>query len=196
MDPVVYSAFRRIVQETRPGGRILEIGAVPSADSLLAMKELDGAEQRLGINLSPAARFQDFSIVEGSANDMPMFAAESFDCVLCNATLEHDRFFWKSCAEIRRVLRIGGLAIIGVPSFARYADINIMRWPRVLAWLLKRRSGLTDSTLTFRYHWGPEDYYRFSETACREVLLEGFGDVKVQSIMTPPRTISYGFKSA
>lgn len=195
MHPVIYSEFRNIVSTLHPAGSILEIGAVPGPDSLLAMDELRRAEQRVGINIAPPGSFEGFDVIEGNANHMTMFEDGAFDCVLCNATLEHDQYFWRTCAEIRRVVRTGGLAIIGVPSYARYADVAMMRMPRPLAWLLKSRPGLTDATLTFRYHWGPEDYYRFSETACREILLEGFRDVHVRSIMMPPRTISYGFRT-
>jgi len=195
MHSVIYSEFRRIVSSLRPEGRILEIGAVPNSNSLLAMDELKGAKQRIGINIAPPGSFDGFEVIEGNANSMVMFGDAEFDCVLCNAMLEHDPYFWRTCAEIRRVIRVGGLAIIGVPSYVRYADIDVMRMPRPLAWLLKGRRGLIDATLTFRYHWGPEDYYRFSETACREVLLEGFRDVHLRSIMTPPRTVSHGFKT-
>jgi hypothetical protein len=34
---------------------------------------------------------------------------------------------------------------------------DTVRWRRVPAWLLKRRPGLTYSTLKFNYHWSPED---------------------------------------
>src|SRR5262249_46234268 len=33
-----------------------------------------------------------------------------------------------------------------------------------------------------------------SEMSCREILLDGFHDVPVRSIMVPPRTISFGFR--
>jgi hypothetical protein len=51
---------------------------------------------------------------------------------------------------------------------------------------------LTCSALTFAYHAAPDDYYRFSESAVREIFFEGFAEVSIQSIMMPPRTIGHG----
>ena len=48
---------------------------------------------------------------------MAFFPDQRFDVVLCNAVLEHDRFFWETLAEIRRVTRAGGLVVIGTPGF-------------------------------------------------------------------------------
>lgn len=187
----IYSEFRKIVSKLRPSGRVLEIGAIPDASSLLAMPELSHATELVGINLAPASSFKNFVILSGNANHMPMFPDARFDCVLCNATLEHDRYFWLTCGEIRRVIKQGGLAIIGVPSYTKNGDLR-----RPLRRLFGDRLGLGifDASLTFREHYGPGDYYRFSEMSCREILLDGFHDISVRSIMVPPRTISFGFR--
>ena len=39
--------------------------------------------------------------------------------VVCCATLEHDKRFWLSVKEMQRVLRPGGLLVIGVPFYSR-----------------------------------------------------------------------------
>lgn len=122
MHPIIYETFRSIIAELRPTGRILEIGAAPNDNSLLTIDILR-EQYRVGINLSPATHYKGFDIVQGNANSMGMFRTGYFDCVLSNATIEHDPFFWKTCAEIRRVLRLDGLAIIGGPGFAPEADI-------------------------------------------------------------------------
>lgn len=44
------------------------------------------------------------------------FGKESFDCVVCLDTLEHDEKFWLTVEQMRAVLRPGGWMIIGVPS--------------------------------------------------------------------------------
>jgi SAM-dependent methyltransferase len=195
MHPRVYSEFRKIVSELRPSGRVLEIGAVPNASSLLAIPELSQATELVGINLAPASHYRNFAILSGNANHMPMFADARFDCVLCNATLEHDPYFWLTCGEIRRVIKREGLAIIGVPSYAKSGDLVTTQ----IYWRLRRLFGnrlgfILNASLTFREHYGPGDYYRFSEMSCREILLDGFHDVSVRSIMVPPRTISFGFR--
>jgi hypothetical protein len=106
----------------------------------------------------------------------------------------HDQRFWLTCAEIRRVIKRGGIAVIGVPSYMGGGNVA-KQLPRPLAWLVNRRPGWRDATPTFKPHYGPEDYYRFSETACREVIMEGFRDVKTLSIMIPPRTICWGVRA-
>src|SRR5215471_20120188 len=80
----IYSEFRKIVSELGPSGRILEIGAIPDASSLLAMPELSRATELVGINLAPASSYKNFAILSGNANHMPMFPDARFDCVLCN----------------------------------------------------------------------------------------------------------------
>jgi hypothetical protein len=192
----VYSEFRRIVSALRPSGRILEIGAVADASSLLAMPELSQATELVGINLAPASSYKNFAVISGNANHMPMFDDATFDCVLCNATLEHDPYFWLTCGEIRRVIKQGAPAVIGVPSYAKKGDLLTTKVYRPLRRLFGEQLGfgMLDASLTFREHYGPGDYYRFSEMSCREILLAGFRDVAVWSIMVPPRTICFGFR--
>ncbi|MDA7977440.1 MAG: methyltransferase domain-containing protein [Pirellulales bacterium] len=52
------------------------------------------------------------------------FPDEHFDYVWSNAVLEHVRYPWKVAAEITRVLKPGGLAIIQTPFFE-----NVHGWP-------------------------------------------------------------------
>ncbi len=40
--------------------------------------------------------------VKGTGNDIHMFDEDCFDVVLSNATLEHDKFFWLTLAEMER----------------------------------------------------------------------------------------------
>jgi SAM-dependent methyltransferase len=194
--PTVFDTFDRICRERYAGGRVLEVGAVASADTLLMLPALKGAAERVGINLLGPWTFEGCTIHAGNANDMPAFADESFDTVLCNAMLEHDPWFWKSLAEMRRVLKPGGLAVVGVPAFD---DLGMARYARVLRYLpLPRRlvDGWQASTLTLHLHGFPRDYYRFSVDACRAVLLEGLVDTDVQRVLIPPRVIGAGTKPA
>jgi SAM-dependent methyltransferase len=191
MQPTIYNEFREIVTAIKAKGRVLEVGAMPSANSLLAMDILQG-EERIGLNIKGNVKFGGFNIVEANGNDMSMFPTGHFDCVLSNATLEHDPFFWKTCAEIRRVLRVGGAAVIGAPGFTIESGVTQLGLQALLAedhW-----SSWAACALTFRYHGAPMDYYRFSPTAFREVLFEGYRDITIKSVMIPPRIIGYGFK--
>lgn len=191
----VHAAFRELCRRYGAGGEVLEIGAVPDASTLLALPELAGAGSRVGINLDGPSSFGGFEIASGNANAMPGFADGAFDLVLCNAVLEHDPKFWLTLGEIRRVLRVGGIAMIGVPGYVRGQSFGgrvagavgrAVRW----AWL----DGVAASTPVLQVHDYPGDYYRFSEQAMREVFLAGYELLEQRAVMAPPRLIGVGRK--
>ena len=192
MHKTIYQAFERICSERNAGGAVLEVGAKASAKTLLAMKCLENAREKIGINLNPAAAFGDFQVVQGNANDMSIFPDDRFDTVLCNAMLEHDKFFWKTISEIYRVTRRGGLVVIGVPAFVTLPVNRLLDVKRPFAPLPK---WLTRSTLTFKVHNAPGDYYRFSRQAVEEVFLAGMNNIRIEVVMVPPRIIGSGIKS-
>src|SRR5271167_3506825 len=96
MHPTIFATFRQILSGLSIQGRVLEVGAVPSTSSLLALDVLDKSE-RIGINLGGNTEFGGFKIIEGNGNDMHMFPDGHFDCALSNATIEHDPFFGRRC---------------------------------------------------------------------------------------------------
>ena len=191
MHEAVYREFERICRARRAGGAVLEIGAVPSAASLLALPALAGAREKIGLDLDGPHRFADFRIERGDANRMA-FPAARFDTILCNSVLEHDRCFWKTLAEIRRVARPGALVVLGVPAYVRTRPPFALRH---LAWLPVvggRIAAALASTPTLHIHNHPGDYYRFSPQAMREVLLEGPVEVEVRALLRPPRLVGAG----
>jgi SAM-dependent methyltransferase len=196
MHPDQFQAFERIVAERGAGGSVLEIGAVPSEDSLLCLGSLRGATRKVGVNIDGPSTYRDFAILKADANDLSCFRDGEFDTVLCNAVLEHDPFFWKSLEEMRRVTRAGGLIVIGVPGFGGPHpagwSARIVRSPFVRA--LFSGTHLV-STPVLRLHDCPADYYRFSLRAVAEVFMRGLNDVRVFSHMKPPRIIGSGIKS-
>ena len=155
--------------------RALEVGGLVGPNSLLRTPALRGAE-RYCLNLVPLESRGGITAVEGNANDMNVFADESFELVVSNATLEHDKHFWLSLAEMRRVLAPGGLLIIGAPGYIDNPERDQGR-----------------STHTYRVHYR-FDYYRFSPQAFRDVFFAGMDDVGVQSLLVPPRIVGLGFK--
>lgn len=194
----VFAVFDRVCATRRAGGDVLEVGAVPSGESLLCLPALAGASSWIGVNLDGPHRFQHFKILRADANALSCFQDDSFDTVVCNAVLEHNRHFWKATAEMRRVTRPGGLIVIGVPGFTTWpAERRASRIAR-----LSRRLGLPGrfadaadaSTLTLRIHNFPSDYYRFTADAMRDVLLDGLVAVDVETILCPPRIIGAGIK--
>lgn len=184
MHPRIQARFFEIIRNSglRPT-RALEIGGYLGPTSLLISPEVEKAE-RFCLNLveltgESAIKVAEASGIEpvvGNANDMHMFEDESFDLVVSNATLEHDKHFWLSLAEIRRVTRAGGLVIIGVPGYTKN-EHPIAPW----------------TTLTFVLHYR-FDYYRFSEQAVREVFFDGMEGVEVFAMLQPPRIIGCGRK--
>lgn len=194
----VFAEFDSICRERRAGGDVLEVGAVPAADTLLCLPALRDVRSRTGVNMDGPHAWGDLTIQRANANDLSGFADASFDTVLCNAMLEHDPRFWKSIAEIRRVARAGALIVIGVPGYTTLAgERRVSRVAR-----LGRRLGLSGawldaadaSTLTLRVHNFPGDYYRFSPQAVREIFLEGLVDTEVRTVLSPPRLIAIGVK--
>lgn len=199
MHQKIYQEFETICASRNIKGSVLEIGALPSNMSLLSMKSVANATEKIGINLDGPYEFGDFKILKGNGNCMDCFENERFDAVLCNATLEHDKYFWKTLAEINRVIKPGGLVVIGVPGYGLTRMDKLQHaakgWP-ILRNL--RHKHFVDvffsSTVTFQIHDHPGDYYRFSPQAVREVFFEGMGNVEIRSVMQPPRIIGFGTK--
>ncbi len=184
MHPAVFKIFDELCRAHNIGGAVLEVGATPDESTLLNLPALAGARERVGINKAGASRFKDLSILEVDANAMTCFPDRRFDVVLSNSVLEHDRFFWKTLVEIRRVTKPGGLIAIGVPGYAEQPPRGI----------LFGGDALRHSTLTLRVHNFSGDYYRFSEQALREVLFEGMKDVVIRTVLVPPRIIGLGIR--
>lgn len=200
MSPAVYAAFEEICRGEAIAGPVLEVGAVPGPDSLLALEPLAGIPDKTGLNMEAFPTAGGIRMVTGNANRMEMFPDGSFGCVLCNSTLEHDARFWETLAEIRRVVAPGGLVVIGVPGF-RGMGPRCLAPPRSLAGrviqavaALTRADALLAGTVTLGEHFFPGDYYRFTEQAVREVFLEGLVEPRCRWVMTPPRIIGWGRK--
>ncbi len=198
MHGTVFAAFDRLCRLHRPGGRVLEIGAMASPDTLLNLPAIAATTDRIGIDADPQRTAGPWPIFTANANAMTLFEDSSFDLVLCNSVLEHDARFWLTLAEIRRVLRAGGIAMIGVPGYVRARGAG-KRFSSALArlWGAERPggrvlAGLAAATPTLDVHNFPADYYRFSAQAVRDVFLEGFEVLDIEDLMTPPRIIGVG----
>lgn len=202
MSPEVMAEFQRILNSEPISGPVLEVGSIPGEDCLLRLPSLEGMASKTGINIEPMPDDGDIRMVCGNANRMSMFPDRSFGCVLCNSTLEHDARFWETLAEIRRVTAPEGLIVIGVPGFRDMGLESIAPRKSVAGRVLSALSWLTGNdallagTITLGVHNFPGDYYRFTEQAVREVLLEGLVERKCRWVMSPPRIIGWARKSA
>jgi len=199
MHPRVYVEYMKVLEGLELKGSILEVGAVPSKKSLLSASVFKNVDEKVGLNLDGPYEFEDFKIIKGNSNSMKFFDDEKFDLVLCNAVSEHDKYFWKSISEIKRVLKVGGIVVYGAPGFKRYKFEKLKSALKLIPYMSKLGrtkyfNFLFASTITHQIHDAPGDYYRFSPQCFKEVFLEGFCNTEVWEIMLPPRIIGIGTK--
>lgn len=191
---LVVQTIEQMARRCQVRGRVVSIGAAAAAYDLLHLDyftSLGDEAELIGINIdhTQLGRLGDFEVIYGDAHAMP-FDDASVDAVLCNAMLEHDPKFWLTLAEIRRVVKPGGIALIGTPGYTSDPLVPLLhRW---LPTRGTRRADLRQATMTYIVHNAPGDFYRFSEQSHREVLLEGFELMELATVMKPPRTISCG----
>ena len=200
MHPAVFQVFESICSQAAIQGPVLEVGAVPGPDSLLRMPCLSHLESKVGLNLDGGVLCDGYDIKQGNANAMTDFADGQFAAVLCNAVLEHDRCFWKTVAEIRRVTAPGGLIAIGVPGYAGMGPQTFAPRNSLFGWISRAfehgpyADTILAGTLTLGVHNYPGDFYRFSEQAVRDVFMAGLADVELRTVLNPPRFIAWGRK--
>ena len=196
----VYKEYEQICSKFNITGSVLEVGAMPNESSLLCMESLKNAKEKIGLNIMGESEFRDFKIVKGNANSMDIFEDQKFDVVLCNALIEHDKYFWKTISEIKRVTKSGGLIVLGSPGYT-YHKFEIFKWILGKIPLIKKLRNnqylnmFFTATITLQVHNCPNDFYRFSPQAYSEFFFEDLKNVEVREIMWPTRIIGFGIKS-
>jgi 2-polyprenyl-3-methyl-5-hydroxy-6-metoxy-1,4-benzoquinol methylase len=114
-----------LVQDLAAGKEILDIASGEGYGSAFLAKT---ARRVTGVDIDAAAvahataRYQrgNLSFLQGSCSAIPM-AQASVDLVVCFETLEHHDQHEAMMAEIRRVLRPGGLLVISSPDKLNYS---------------------------------------------------------------------------
>lgn len=168
----------------------LEVGALPSKYGILTCDELKQVPKKIGINLQESGSFAGVEVITGDARCMP-FEDNSFDLIVSSSTLEHIPDFWLACNEMKRVLAPEGILIINAPGLIEKPSGNKIRR---LASILKLPDFIKRTTMTFPIHDAPHDYYRFTIHSFRDVIMQGLSDVKIWSMMSPPRIFATGSK--
>ncbi len=152
-----------------PGDRVLDLGCGEGRHVIATYvaQEVDA----VGVDLSHTdlvaaqSKFDDFidleatqgerSFVLAAANALQLpFADASFDKVICSEVLEHIPDYRGALAEIRRVLKPGGLFCASVPR----------RWPEKICW------ALSDA-----YHQVPGGHLRIFKAAELQKEIESLG---------------------
>lgn len=170
MSPLVFNTIEEIVEHHFAGQSMtaaLEVGA--AAQTLLSIPVIAASPRRVALNLSfskVSDELRDTEMVIGNSNCMD-FDDATFDCIVSSSALEHDKYFWRSIQEIRRVLKPGGYFIVGVPIY--------MTLP----------TDADHTTKTYARHGLAynADFYRFSEQAVREVFFEDYSKVTDEVIV-------------
>jgi len=200
MTPRLFAEFDALCRQFGATGNALEIGATSTPDTLLNLPSLRNCDSRIGINIAYEAAVPSGFILRGNGNDLSRFADGHFDVVVSNATLEHDPRFWLTLAEMRRVLKPGGLLLIGVPGYTRERSWlrrlagRVGNLPGFAAPLAVAVQGFGAGTATLLVHDYPGDYFRFSEQALREVLLQDTQVLATRVLEAPPRLLGVGRK--
>lgn len=155
------SPFVRYVENTRvrrtfallaarPEHRVLEVGC--GAGHLLARLR---AGRRCGLDLSAvlldkAARRigRSVTLVQGDAESLPLRSG-AWDRVYCSEVLEHVANPPAALAEIARVVRLGGIAVVSVPNEAVINRLKaVVRRSGLYRFVM--RTGATDYTMPER----------------------------------------------
>lgn len=115
MNTFIYSYVHDLKKKIGKQKRVLEIGSLNVNGSI--KDHFSDADKYIGIDLEKG---ENVDIVASSYDIPKLFKKESFDCVICCETLEHDTYFWVTLMNMRWVLKKGGYMIISVPSLQQY----------------------------------------------------------------------------
>lgn len=97
---------------------------------------------------------KDVDIVMNGHDLNIKFPANSFDTIVCMNMLEHDNYFWESLEAMNDVLKKGGYSFIAIPTFG------------------------------FPIHDHPQDYWRASEDAFKDIIFQGYELLELETVYT------------
>jgi SAM-dependent methyltransferase len=110
-----------LISPLPPGARILDLGCAKGSFAIERTDVLTIRVDREAFRPDDASCF-----VQSDAGSLP-FAAEAFDLVVCNHSLEHFEDLDAVLGEVRRVVKPTGLLFVAVPASTSITD-RIYRW--------------------------------------------------------------------
>lgn len=186
MHPKVYAHYQAIAAKYQMQGPFLEIGTSSGPKSILAGEYFRGKPNRVGTNLGNRQMLDEADpvrYVRCNSNDMRAhFADGAFATVLSNAVIEHDRYFWRSIDEMKRVLAPGGLMAVGAPGYVPREGLKT-----------ELPAEIKNATAVLDVHM-PPDYWRFSRQAFKEVICEGMEVLEIVAKLRVPVLIAVARK--
>jgi len=189
MHPRVNSTYQKLAEKYEMKGPFLEVGAGHAENAILAGDYFQSKPDRFATNLAEMELVDEpdtdkIRFIRCNANDMrDAFADGQFGTVLCNAMIEHDKYFWRSLDEIKRVLAPGGILAIGAPGYV----------PRKQLKEGINNDKLNKATITMDVHSAP-DYWRFSRMAFKEVICEGLELLEMSVVLRIPVIVAVARK--
>ncbi|HMP17039.1 MAG TPA: methyltransferase domain-containing protein [Gemmatales bacterium] len=125
MTPFLRGMVEATVASFELPGPIAEIGSyqVPGQGQLGNLRQLFPDRPFVGMDMRPGPGVDLVENVESLS-----LASETIGTVLALSTLEHVRQFWKGIAEIKRVLRPDGVAILSAPFYFHIHQHPIDYW--------------------------------------------------------------------
>jgi dolichol-phosphate mannosyltransferase len=151
------------------------LGMLGHADAVLdvgcgSSKILEALPHAVGLDLNfKALRFRRQTnrlVVTGDARVLP-FRDGEFGAVICSEMLEHVPFDARIFDELARVLRPGGVLVVGTPDYGRW------QWPFIEWWYTRLLPGAH----------GHDHVERYTEASLRRCLAEaGFVTEQIRSI--------------
>ena len=180
--------FQTLAATYHARGPYLELG-VGTPKSAILLSEYFKGEERHIIGLGEAPARDGVAFHRGDSNDMRnLFEDGRFLTVLWNGALVHDKFFWRSLEEIKRVLAPAGVLIAAAPDFSRsatQAGIKVVG---------PKGNAIPNATMTHSVHPTRPDYWRISPQAMKNMILDGFDILEVREAMMPSRVFGVGVK--
>ena len=167
----------RSVLPARAGSLILDLGC---GKGRFASRLAEEGSRAVGLDLSAAmlAEGRGFGRVRGTARRLP-FADQAFDAVIAVEVFEHLAALDDVFAEMKRVLRPGGVVAIIDKNAGSWNDRRPWLPNLAVTWIDERRG-------RWMYpHGGPVRERWFWTRTLREQLRRSFIDVRVMHILSP-----------